>query len=122
MLRSRKEDAPVPTLAELGITSVREVSDMPPAGVLFQIEKLILQVADSIVKGEGFSFEVPTRSATNQLYIAELDRIVLSDKVAQRQFLNPREVRKTAITTRIMQLVHEVLSKVRSEADIKTDG
>lgn len=33
-------------------------------------------------------------------------------QVAQRAFLNPREVRKTAITTRIMQLVHEVLSKV----------
>ena len=33
------------------------------------------------LQGEGFSYEVPTRSATNQLYIAELDRIVLSDKV-----------------------------------------
>lgn len=35
-----------------------------------------------------------------------------TQQVAQRAFLNPREVRKTAITTRIMQLVHEVLSKV----------
>lgn len=32
-------------------------------------------------QGEGFTYEVPTRSAINQLYIAELDRIVLSDKV-----------------------------------------
>ncbi len=100
---------------------------MAPDGVLFEIEKLILQVAQSIVKasglsarkpaaglppaytsihtpspltvdslppqllprasqrrqltqGQGFTYEVPTRTATNQLYIHELDRIVLSDK------------------------------------------
>lgn len=111
MLRSRRDDAPNPTLADLGITTVREVSDMAPEGVLFEIEKTILAAAGMILRGEGFSYQVPTRSATNQLYIAELDRIVLSDKVATRAFLNPREVRKTAITTRIMQLVHEVLSK-----------
>ncbi len=111
MLRSRRDDAPNPTLAELGITTVREVSDMAPEGVLYEIERTVLAVAGAILRGEGFSYHVPTRSATNQLYIAELDRIVLSDKVATRMFLNPREVRKTAITTRILQLVHEVLSK-----------
>jgi meiotic recombination protein SPO11 len=64
-------------------------------------------------QGRAFSYQVPTRSANNQLYIPELDRIVLSEKMGERSFLNPREVRKTAIMTRIMQLVHEVLSKVR---------
>lgn len=50
MLRSRKENAPNPTLAELGITTVREVSDMAPEKVLFEIEKLIVEVAQSILK------------------------------------------------------------------------
>ena len=42
--------------------------------------------------------------------------------MAQRSFLNPREVRKTAITTRIMQLVHEVLSKVCPCVGTQTHG
>jgi hypothetical protein len=128
----------------LSLLLLSQVSDMGPESVLFEIEKLILKVAQTIVKvtdvhrqrdmgyrqrergpcahawlptcpalpslplatnhptsqqpnpclcvgmdgcmdgwmeqGEGFTYEVPTRSATNQLYIAELDRIVLSDK------------------------------------------
>lgn len=91
-----------------------------------------------VVQGEAFSYTVPTRSAANQLYIEELDRIVLTEKVgcvglvgplparmtlstfvsrlqvSQRSFVNHREVRKAAITTRVIQLVHEVLDKVSS--------
>lgn len=46
------------------------------------------------------------------MYVPEIDRIVLAGKKAERSFVSPREVRKTAIMTRILQLVHEVLSKV----------
>ena len=48
---------------------------------------------------------------THNRYIASLDRIVLGDKVSKRTFLNTSHVRKSAITTRVVQLVHEVLSK-----------
>ena len=38
----------------------------------------------------------------------ELDRIVLKDARSERSFVNVNHVRKMAITTRVMQLVHEV--------------
>ena len=71
----------------------------------------IMSVMESIMKGEAFRYDVPTRSASNQEYIAELDRNVLGDKMSVRQFLNTSHVRKTAITTRVIQLLHEILSK-----------
>jgi meiotic recombination protein SPO11 len=43
--------------------------------------------------------------------VEELDRIVLKDQRSVRSFTNVTQVRKVAITTRVMQLVHEVLSK-----------
>lgn len=36
-------------------------------------------------------------------------------QTAQRSFVNHREVRKAAITTRVLSLVHEVLDKVRAD-------
>ena len=44
-------------------------------------------------------------------YIPELDRIVLGDKFSERQFLNVSQARKTAITMRVFQLVHQVVAK-----------
>lgn len=57
---------------------VREVS---AAGVMDEIERIAVEVAESIMDGKGFGFRVPTRSTGNQKYIEELDRIVLGDKV-----------------------------------------
>ena len=55
----------------------------------------------NIFKGnKGFELSIPNRAATNQLYIEEIDRIVLGNKMSKRQFLNTAHVRKTAITTR----------------------
>lgn len=51
---------------------------------------------------------MPNRSAANQLYVPELDRIVLKDKVSARAYINTATVRKTTITTRVMQLIHQV--------------
>ena len=74
------------------------------------------------------------RAASNQIYVPELDRIVLGDKRGTRSFLNVKvglcaqdvthfsvsnsnhqlpkqESRKAAITTRVLQLIHAVLLK-----------
>ncbi|CAM9829307.1 unnamed protein product, partial [Heterosigma akashiwo] len=99
------------TLEDLGLHHVREVSEMINDRVAQRIEDIIMEVTASILAGGGFTYSVPTRSTGNQLYIPELDRIVLSDKVSQRSFINTSHVRKTAITTRVMQLVHQVVSK-----------
>eukprot|EP01052_Picozoa_sp_SAG31_P012534 SAG31_NODE_735_length_12488_cov_7.086044_8_plen_136_part_00 len=45
------------------------------------------------------------------MYVEELGRIVLKDKETERHFGQPSTVRKTAITTRVMQLVHELCRK-----------
>ena len=72
---------------------------------------LVLAVAHSILAGDGFSFSVPSRSAANQLYVPELDRIVLKDKSSLRPYANISTVRKTTITTRILQLIHQLCLK-----------
>lgn len=89
----------------------REVADLSLSSVQSNIESLILKIAHSIISGQGFSFDVPSRSAANQLYVAELDRIVLKDKSSQRPFANISTVRKSAITARILQLIHQLCLK-----------
>ncbi|GLE06353.1 hypothetical protein PINS_up015600 [Pythium insidiosum] len=84
---------------------------MDAVGVSAEIERLVVSAARSILSGEGLNFTVPTRSSSNQIYVPELDRIVLADKVSVRSFTSTSTVRKTAITARVMQLVHQVLLK-----------
>jgi hypothetical protein len=43
--------------------------------------------------------------------VPELDRIVLKDTIAKRAFASSQACRKTAITTRILGLVHELCNK-----------
>lgn len=100
------------TLADLDIPNVnREVDVMDVHRVRAEIERLVCTACDSIMREQGFSYSVPSRSSANQLYVPELDRIVLKDKVAQRVFASLKNARKTAITTRIMQLVYELCLK-----------
>ncbi|KAI8112309.1 hypothetical protein M9434_003632 [Picochlorum sp. BPE23] len=91
--------------------SCREVVDKDADAILREIESSVLQVAYTILKGEGFTYALPNRSKANQLYVPELDRIVLKDSVSYRQFANTSTCRKTVITTRILQLVHELCLK-----------
>jgi meiotic recombination protein SPO11 len=93
------------------LEGVTEVDDLPSEVVGQKIEDLVVGVVSQIISGGSFELTIPNRSSGNQKYIEELDRIVLGDKVSKRQFLNTSHVRKAAITTRVVQLVHEVLSK-----------
>lgn len=100
------------TLADLSLAaSCREVADLSLSSVQTTIEDLILKLCHSILAGEGFAFSVPSRSAANQLYVPELDRIVLKDKSSLRPFASVSTVRKTTVTTRILQLVHQLCLK-----------
>ncbi len=51
--------------------------DKDANAVLDEIEAAILQVAVTILQGNGFGYDVPSRAKGNQLYVPELDRIVL---------------------------------------------
>lgn len=65
----------------------------------------------TILQGAGFSFDIPNRSRANQLYVPELDRLVLRDAVSARPFANSATCRKAVVTARILQLVHELCAK-----------
>lgn len=109
---------------------VVEVVEMNTTEVMEGIENVAISIAQQImytntttqkygvsvsgggaIGGAGFQLDIPSRASSNQIYIPELDRIVLGNKLGTRSFLNVKEARKTAITTRVLQLLHAVLYK-----------
>jgi meiotic recombination protein SPO11 len=88
-----------------------EVDELSTTEVLDGIEGIALSITQQILQKKGFSMEIPSRAASNQIYVKQWDRIVLGDKRTGRTFLNVRESRKSAITLRVMQLLHAVLVK-----------
>ncbi|KAK9830512.1 hypothetical protein WJX72_012154 [[Myrmecia] bisecta] len=111
-VKVKAEPAIARTLTDLNLTQAcREVVDKDADAVLDEVESAIYLVAVSILKGEGFSYDIPSRAKGNQLYVPELDRIVLKDTMSQRPFASTATCRKAVITTRILQLVHELCAK-----------
>ena len=103
--QAEDEEARSSTVAkvEAGLT---EVLELPCESVADRIEELVVSVVMQILTGnKGFELAIPNRAATNQLYIEEIDRIVLGNKMSKRQFLNTAHVRKTAITTRYIIII-----------------
>jgi Type IIB DNA topoisomerase len=93
------------------INNIIEVSELKAKEVLEGMETLALRIANQVLTKQGFSMVVPSRAASNQIYIAEWDRIVLGNKCSSRNFLHVKDSRKTAITLRVMHLLHAVLTK-----------
>lgn len=110
--RLKKQEDKDKTLASLALDfSAREVVDKGADAVLDEIEAAILQISATILEGNGFSFDIPSRAKGNQMYVPELDRIVLRDSVSKRPFASTQTCRKAAITTRILGLVHQLCTK-----------
>lgn len=91
--------------------SVMEVTEMSNENVIEGIEKIAIDIVSSIMQKQSFQLDAPSRAASNQIYIPELDRIALGDKRITRSFLHTKEARKAAITVRAMELLHQVLDK-----------
>ena len=68
--------------------SIIEVSEMSTIEVVEAIELSAIQIANQVLRKQGFSLEVPSRTSANQIYVPELDRIVLGEKRGTRSFLN----------------------------------
>ncbi|KAI5325475.1 PREDICTED: meiotic recombination [Prunus dulcis] len=99
------------TLADLAVGSTcREGSDLDLPSVWSEIDLQMLKVIKSILDG-NFAFEVPSRAAANQLYVPELNLIVLKDKTSLRPYANFSAVRKATITARLLQLIHQLCLK-----------
>jgi meiotic recombination protein SPO11 len=92
-------------------SNIVEVADLSATHVLEGMEYIAVNIANQVLTKKGFSFDIPSRASTNQIYVKEWDRIVLGGKRMTRSFLNVKESRKTAITMRVMQLIHTVLMK-----------
>jgi meiotic recombination protein SPO11 len=96
---------------QANLEGVIEVEDLGTEQVSEKIEDLVVNVVNQIVTTGTFELNIPNRSSGNQKYIEDLDRTVLGDKMSKRAFLNINHVRKAAITSKVVELVHEVLSK-----------
>jgi len=100
------------SLAEVNVAdkygSVREVIERSCPEIQTSIEDIMITVANTILNGEGMGFTIPTRGT---VYVEELNRIVLKDKASFTSFTNSGSTRKVAIVTRVLQLVHGVLTK-----------
>ena len=107
----RKAEVNVPAAEEkplpIGVPSdILEVSELSNVQVIEGMEGIATRIATQVLHKRGLSLEVPSRASSNQIYVKEWDRIVLGGKKSTRNFLNVRESRKTAITIRVMQLLH----------------
>eukprot|EP00242_Pyramimonas_sp_CCMP2087_P018314 CAMPEP_0198200962 /NCGR_PEP_ID=MMETSP1445-20131203/3825_1 /TAXON_ID=36898 /ORGANISM="Pyramimonas sp., Strain CCMP2087" /LENGTH=424 /DNA_ID=CAMNT_0043871135 /DNA_START=204 /DNA_END=1474 /DNA_ORIENTATION=+ len=87
---------------------VREVVGRTASDIQNDIEKVMVELATMIINGDGFGYELPTRAT---VYVEELNRIVLKAKSTFTSFSNTGATRKVTILTRVLQLVHSVLTK-----------
>eukprot|EP00039_Didymoeca_costata_P000017 m.43810 g.43810 ORF g.43810 m.43810 type:complete len:415 (+) comp10010_c0_seq1:111-1355(+) len=88
-----------------------QVVEMPDDQVQREVEAIVLEIGASILAGKGFAYAIPSRNEKNQKYIPELDRMVLKLEPRHRPFANSSSVRKTTITTRVLELIHQVVKK-----------
>lgn len=110
--KSELESNDAKRLLPEGIPSdIVEVAELQSVQVLEGMEAIAMNIANQVLGKKGFSIDIPSRASTNQIYVKEWDRIVLGGKRSTRTFLNVKESRKTAITLRVLQLIHAVLMK-----------
>lgn len=101
----------VKSIKSVDASDIVEVAEMSSTEVLEGIEAVAVKIMHQVLNKQGFTMEIPSRAASNQVYVPELDRIVLGNKRGTRSFLSVKEARKSAITTRVLQLIHSVLRK-----------
>lgn len=92
-------------------SGILEVAELSSSEVIEGIEGVALKITEQVLARKGFSMDIPSRAASNQIYVKAWDRIVLGEKRSARNFMNVKESRKSAITLRVMQLLHAVLNK-----------
>ena len=95
----------------VGSDAFIEVKDLPPPEVRRKIEETTRGALEGLMAGRGYQLAMPSQAASQTVYVPEVDRLVLRrGAVTTRDFgRNEREVRKLAVTTRAMQLIHQVL-------------
>ena len=69
-------------------SDIVEVAELSATEVLEGIEGIAVSIAKQVLAKKGFSLDIPSRAASNQIYVKEWDRIVLGGKRSARSFTN----------------------------------
>lgn len=86
----------LPDSSDSANNQIVEVAELSATEVVEGIEGVALEIASQILAKKGFSLDVPSRAASNQIYVKEWDRIVLGGKRSVRSFMNVRVRTKAA--------------------------
>ena len=86
--KNKRRTSDLKSLKSVGSLAIVEVAEMASTEVVEGIEAVAVKIARQVMSNRGFSLEVPSRAASNQIYVPELDRIVLGKKSGSRSFLN----------------------------------
>jgi len=87
------------------------VESLPREAVHERIHEVIEEFYRRILNGEEPYFLLPSRSSDNVIYDPESDMIFLKRKMKKRSFLSLVTARETAITARILSIIHELLEE-----------
>lgn len=87
-LRKKKREAPTQQEPASIPKNIVEVEELSSKEVLEGMEAVALKIASQVLNKQGFSMDIPSRAASNQVYVKEWDRIVLGEKRSSRSFLN----------------------------------
>lgn len=69
-------------------SNIVEVAELAAPEVLEGMETIALQVAQQVLDKKGFTLDIPSRAASNQIFVKQWDRIVLGGKRSTRSYLN----------------------------------
>ena len=69
-------------------SDIVEVAELSAGEVLDGIEGIAIRIAGQVLAKKGFTMDIPSRAASNQVYVKEWDRIVLGGKRGTRNFMN----------------------------------
>eukprot|EP01028_Stygiella_incarcerata_P000728 TRINITY_DN11116_c1_g1_i2.p1 TRINITY_DN11116_c1_g1~~TRINITY_DN11116_c1_g1_i2.p1 ORF type:complete len:523 (+),score=167.96 TRINITY_DN11116_c1_g1_i2:104-1672(+) len=90
---------------------VLTAKEMTNEDVCGSIISIVIKMVQQVLRGEGLKIDVFSRARSNQLYIPELDRIVLKSVASVRELDSMASAKKLAISIRVLQLIHEICGK-----------
>ncbi len=90
---------------------VIKVESLPANVVHDRIHSVIEEFFERILRGEEPYFTLPSRSTDNVVYDPVSDMVFLKKKMKKRSFLSLLTARETAITARILSIIHELLEE-----------
>lgn len=86
----------------------RQVDQIDGEELARRIEALTVTTLQSITDGQGFGYTVPSRAASNQLYVPALGRLVLQDATTRREWAHASSARRVTIMARVLELVYDL--------------